>query len=60
MASLKLHSTCDLATRFVPIIIGGLSYYGHIHHILSKFTKDSDCQIKEDLGITANELDNCS
>lgn len=34
MVLLRIHRTCDLATRVVPLLIGGLSYYGHTHYLI--------------------------
>ena len=38
LAFLKLHAYSDIATRVMPIIMGGLSYYGHIHGLVMKLT----------------------
>lgn len=34
MIMLRIHSSSDLATRLVPLLIGCLSYYGHTQYLL--------------------------
>jgi hypothetical protein len=49
MALLRIHRTCDLATRVVPLLIGGLSYYGHTHYLILAKT------IKMHSSLTSNQ-----